>query len=511
MHVRRLQWVIATGVLALSVSISAPANAMQAAASPAADASRSADSRDQFAAARAAIQKTIEEGKIPSIAVAVVKDGKIIWEEGFGWADKEKKVRATAHTAYSLASVTKPITATAVMKLHEARALDLDQPIEHYLGGVKLTGHAGSSAGVTARRIMSHSAGLPLYGHFYLDGAPPAGSVDTISRFGMVVFPPGTRFEYSNIGMKLLDAAIERVSGSSYGDYLRREIFLPLGMKNSAVGLPPGAVAATRYDAKRNPMPFYLTDHPGSGDVWSSAHDMARFLAFHMGTPLPGQRQILSRFTRLGMQRPASAFPMPTPSGAPRRDVGANWIVSAAGGHPRIWHSGGQPGTSTYVGFYPDQKIAVVVLANSSAPTGQIVKDILDTVAPEVAPREFEEPPPSPRPIPFRGTWVGTVANYAGNQPLVLTFQENGEVRVQLAQQASVTLSRPAFVDGALTGQFDATINIPQARAHPHQLSLKLVPSKGELVGQLIATAVHEKVGLMLPSFVRLRAATGVR
>lgn len=511
MQVRRFQRAIATSVLALSVSIGAPANAIQAAASPAADAGRSADGRDRFAAARASIQRTMEEAKIPSIAVAVVKDGRIIWEEGFGWADKEKQVRATAHTPYSLASVTKPITATAVMRLHEARKLDIDQPIERYLGGLKLTGHAASSAGVTARRIMSHSAGLPLYGHFYLDGARPAGSADTISQFGTVVFPPGTRFEYSNIGMKLLDAAIERVSGRSYGDYLRREVFLPLGMKNSAVGLPPGAVAATRYDAKRNPMPFYLTDHPGSGDVWSSAHDMARFLAFHMGTPLPGQRQILSRATRLGMQRPASAFPMPTPPGEPRRDLGANWILSSAGGHPRIWHSGGQPGTSTYIGFYPDQKVAVVVLANSSAPTGRIVKDILDIVAPEVAPRESEEAPPAPQPIPFRGKWAGTISNYAGNHPLVLTFRENGEVGVQLAQQAGTNLARPAFGDGALTGQFDGTIDLPQAREHPHQLSLKLVPFNGELVGQLVATAVNEKVGLMLPSFVRLRPAGEAR
>ncbi len=506
----RIRRLITTSALAICVSMSARASsAIQAAGSSAAGPSRSAAPQDQFAPARAAIEKVLQEAKVPSIAVAVVKDGKIIWEEGFGWADKEKQIRATAHTPYSLASITKPITATAVMKLHEARKLDIDKPIERYLGDMKLTSHAASSSGVTARRIMAHSAGLPNYGHFYLDGSQPAGSKETISKFGMTVFPPGTRFEYSNIGMKILDAAIERVSGQSYGSYLRREVFLPLGMKNSAVGLPPGAQAATRYDGKKNPMPFYLTDHPGSGDIWASAHDMGRFLAFHMGTPLADQQKILSDVTRLGMQRPASASPMPRPAGAPQWDIGANWIVTKVGNHPQIFHPGGQPGASTYMGFYSDQKLGVVILANASAPAGQIVKEILDIVAPEVSPRQYEgSPPPS---IPFRGKWIGTVSSYAGTQPLTLTFQDNGDVSVQLADQATTKVGKPSFENGALAGQFGGTSNIPEAKKHPHQLSLKVVPVNGELVGQLVATAVNEKVGLMLPSFVRLRPAAEVR
>jgi CubicO group peptidase (beta-lactamase class C family) len=457
------------------------------------------------------IEEILNEAKVPSIAVAVVKDGKIIWEEGFGWADRERQIRATAHTPYSLASATKPITATAVMKLHEARKLNIDMPIERFLGGLKLMSHGGDSAGVTARQIMAHSAGLPRFGYFYLDGAEPAGSAPTISKFAMTVFPPGTRFEYSNIGMKILDAAIEHVSKRSYADFLRREIFLPLGMRNSAVGIPPGVPAAVRYDANRQPMRFYLTDHPGSGDVWASAHDMARFLMFHMGSPLRDQRQILSRATLLGMQRPASASPMPRGPAEPRADIGANWIVTKVGGHPQIFHSGGQPGVSTYIGFYPEQGVAVVVLANSSAPTGKIVKAILDEVAPEVAPRDSDGPPPSPQPLPFRGKWVGTVSNYAGTQPITLTFEDNGDVAVELADQVNTKLGRAAFEHGALTGDFAGRSNMPEATNHPHNLSLKVVPVNGELVGQLIMVAVNENVALMLPSFVRLRPQAGVR
>lgn len=498
---------LAGSVLALFTAIGSHAHAAVPATAPqAANEEQAAAARHPYAAVREVIARTLEEAKVPSIAVAVVKDGRIIWEEGFGWADMERRIPATAHTPYSLASITKPITATAIMNLHEAGKLDIDAPIERYLGGIALAGHAGSADGVTARRIMAHSAGLAKYGRFHLDGSTPAGSKETISKFGMTVFPPNTRFEYSNIGMKILDAAVEEVSGSSFGDYLQREIFLPLGMTNSAVGLPSTAPAAVRYDSDRKPMGFYMTDHPGSGDVWASAHDMARFLAFHMGTPLPDQRQVLSPATRAVMQMPASATPMPSP-GEPRRDVGANWILSTSNGHPQVWHSGGQPGVSTYMTFYPAQKLGFVLLANSSAPLGRVGQAIRSAIAPELLSAEAEGPLPAPEPIPFRGRWVGDVTNYAAKQPMTLNFGDGGEISVRFADQESTTLQKSAFSHGALTGQFSGNSNIPEAQAHPHQLAITLVLVEDELVGQVVAQGMNENVAFMLPSFVRLRKA----
>lgn len=506
---RKFYRITATSLAALTVILGTPAPAFPQAGVPPTDSARvSAPSEAQFDDVRRVILQVLEEAKVPSIAVAVVKDGEIIWEEAFGWADAERRIPANAHTPYSLASMTKPVTATAVMTLRDAGRFDIDAPIERYLGGMRLTAQAGSSDGVTARRIMAHSAGLPQYGNFYLDGAEPAGSEATISKFGMVVFPPNTRFEYSNIGMKMLDAAIEQVSGSSYGDYLRREVFSPLGMTDSAVGLPPGMQAAVRYDTDRNPMRFYLTDHPGSGDVWASAHDMARFLAFHMGTPLPDQAPILSPATLAEMQRPASAAPMP---GNPRRDIGANWIVSTSNGHPQVWHSGGQPGVSTFMSFYPDQKLAIVLLANSSAPLGRVGLAIRQAIAPELIDPQGEQAPPASQPIPFTGTWVGTATSYAGAQPITLTFAENGDISVQLADQANTPLGQPAFENGALTGRFAGSSNIPEAGRSSHGLSLKVVAVDGELVGQLVAQGMDENTVFMLPSFVRLRAGPEAR
>ena len=108
------------------------------------------NAQSRFAGARAVIEKMLREKQLPSVAVAVVKDGKIIWEKGFGWADVEGRIAATADTPYSLASATKPITATAVMTLNQAGKLNLDAPIEQYLGNLKLKGYAAPTDGVTA-------------------------------------------------------------------------------------------------------------------------------------------------------------------------------------------------------------------------------------------------------------------------------------------------------------------------------------------------------------------------
>ena len=91
-----------------------------------------------FDGIRAFIRKQLVETQMPSIAVAVARDGKILWEEGFGWADREKRIAATEHTMYSLASISKPITATGLMVLAGAGKIELDRPINEYLGNAKL-------------------------------------------------------------------------------------------------------------------------------------------------------------------------------------------------------------------------------------------------------------------------------------------------------------------------------------------------------------------------------------
>src|SRR5919108_2369622 len=108
----------------------------------------------RFDSVRAFIRRVMEESAVPSLAVAVARNGEIIWEEGFGLADRERMIAATPHTMYSLASISKPITATGIMKLVERGVVQLDRPVNDYLGEGKLTGLAGDARGATVRRVM---------------------------------------------------------------------------------------------------------------------------------------------------------------------------------------------------------------------------------------------------------------------------------------------------------------------------------------------------------------------
>lgn len=183
-----------------------------------------------FHQARQRIQQGIIERGIPSLSIAVTQGNSVLWEEGFGWDDRKHRIAATPDTLYSLASISKPITATAVMILKERGLLNLDQPIDDYLGDSKLHAWVGHGKDATVRRVANHTPGLPLhYQFFYQDELyipPPIG--ETIRRYGNLVTAPGGRFQYSNLGgYCLLSEVIARLSGKSYADFHSEEVFLP--------------------------------------------------------------------------------------------------------------------------------------------------------------------------------------------------------------------------------------------------------------------------------------------
>src|SRR5689334_12896661 len=122
---------------------------------------------NRFDSVRAFIHERLVEDVLPSIAVAVAHQGQIVWEEGFGWADREKRILASSHTMYSLASISKPITATGLMILRERGVLDLDRPIDDYLGEAKVVARVGDAEMATVRRVANHTSGLPLHYHFF--------------------------------------------------------------------------------------------------------------------------------------------------------------------------------------------------------------------------------------------------------------------------------------------------------------------------------------------------------
>src|SRR4030042_530378 len=160
----------------------------------------SQDRAGSFSEVREKILGLIGEKTVPSLSLAVVKNGEIIWEEAFGLASLEKQVKAFPETLYPIASATKPFTATALMILVERGLVNLDKPANDYLGRTKLRTYEGEASPATARRILHPTTGIPMYWRFYNAGSsrqrPPFEP--TLERSGWPFAQPGERPTHSN-------------------------------------------------------------------------------------------------------------------------------------------------------------------------------------------------------------------------------------------------------------------------------------------------------------------------
>jgi CubicO group peptidase (beta-lactamase class C family) len=306
--------------------------------------------RDMWSSVRDTIHALMTRANVPSISVAVARGHKIVWEEAFGWADRERMIAATPNTMYSLASISKPFTATGLMTLVERGTVDLDHPANDYLGVGKLTGLAGDATAATVRRVMSHTAGLPLHYQFYYSNQsyPVVSNDETIARYGILVNPPGEVYEYSNLGYGIIDQIISRTAGQGYADFMRTNVFLPLGLTHTSVGIASGleTFIAQRYDLKQRPIPFYDFDHRGASAIFSSAHDLVRFGMFHLKDHLGDQKPILKDETIDAMHRPVAPA-----------SYGLGWIITDRDGLRTVAHTGGMPGVQTGLTIYPAEDL----------------------------------------------------------------------------------------------------------------------------------------------------------
>jgi CubicO group peptidase (beta-lactamase class C family) len=489
-----------------------PVVAQRTAADPSTD--------QRFDGVRATIARVMAERSLASVSVAVARGGEVLWEEGFGWANRAERVPATAHTLYSLASISKPISATASMILAERGAVDIDRPVDDYLAGARLSGLGGDAAAATVRRVMAHTAGLPLHYQFFYEGggyAPPPRA-ETIRRYAVVAHPPGTEFLYSNLGYGIVDEVIAQASGRPYEDFMRSEVFLPLGLTHTAVGLPEALAphAAVRYGPENRPVPFYDFDHAGASAVWSSAHDLVRFGLFHLGHVPEGGRRILPEETVQAMHV------RETPQGG--AGYGLGWFVEDEVGFRKVWHTGSMPGVSTMLALYPELDIAVVVLLNNLARdlrvslSQEIVAAVDDGYA-----RALEAERSSAAgaggggdggggsgafrpPSGLVGAWAGTLRTWQEEVPMRITVGPDGDVHVSVEGQLETALNGAGFANGRLQGRYAGRIPTPDVMRWPlHTVALDLRLESDRLYGQASAQTEADPTYYSLASFVDLR------
>lgn len=406
-------------------------------------------------AVRAKIRELVVSAGVPSITLAVAKRGRIVWEEGFGYADVERRTPTTGTTLYSMASVSKPIAATGVMKLVEQGKIDLDRPANDYLGTARITGLAGDAAGATVRRLLSHTSGLPLhYRFFYEGGAVKRPTMDVaISRYAIAVYPPAAVYNYSNLGFGVLEEIVARVSGRSFEDFMRDEVFRPLGMTTTTIGTGAGFMnAAVRYNAARKPIAFYDFDHRAASAVYTSARELVRFGMFHLKSRLRDQRPVLADRTIDAMQRVAT--PGDTSAG-----YGLGWGIGTEQGHRVVSHTGGMPGVSTTLKLYPEHGVVIAVLANAGTPIPhRAAYYVAGAVLPGYDARLADRPPaPGAASVAFAapselwGEWTGTIRMYDGaTVPLTLLIRPDVHVRLGTENALWTVLNGASFRENRL-------------------------------------------------------------
>ncbi len=460
---------------------------------------------DRFDGVRGSIRAQMQERNVPAMSVAVAKDGKIVWAEGFGWADLENRIPATVDTTYSLASISKTFTAVGLMTLVQAGKVDLDKPINDYLGDAKLEAWVGDAREATVRRVANHTSGLGTSEQFFYgeEERRLIPSMDqAILRYGKLYQEPGTHWDYNNFGYGLLGYVIERVSGLSYADYMRQNVYQPLGMTHSSIDIAPGLepFAAARYGSKGERIPFYGFQEPGAAAMYSSAPDLARFGMFYLGHRLPGQREILSKASRAAMigntvrQGPATQY-------------GLGLQVVQYGDYVVVEHAGSMSGVKTKLSMVPSEDLVVVVVGNSnSAPSIAVHDEIMKLMLPGwTNPAKETAAAPAPVPQAWQGEWAGTLHTYEKELPIQLKVLASGDVHVRIADQLWSLLDKADFKEGRLTGRSLSQIPTGDTSRRPHNIRLTLQMRGEEINGEAMAGSLDPYFVYGLNHWVSLR------
>jgi len=323
-----------------------------------------------------AAKEFIAATSAPGVSVSVVLDGRTVWAQGFGKADLENSVPATPETVFRLASVSKTMTATAILQLVERGKLDLDAEVQAYCPAFPK-----KQWPVTTRQLLGHLGGIRHYhpdgkGDIPSDSARHFASMEeslTIFAGDPLVAEPGSKFNYSTYGYTLLGCVLEGAAHQKYVDFMRANIFDPAGMRATQVDDYFAIVPhRTRWYHKDESGPVKnagVLDSsykiPGGGFV-SSAEDMARYEEALLADKL------VKRSTRELMWTSQKT------SDGQATGYGLGWGISSKFGLHLISHSGGQQGTSTDILLAPDRNAAVVVLANmDNVDAGRLATEVL--------------------------------------------------------------------------------------------------------------------------------------
>jgi len=323
----------------------------------------------QDAAQLEQVVQTYVQNKTFMGSVLVARDATVILNKGYGSANLEWQIPNTPTTKFRLGSITKQFTAASILLLEERGKLKLEDPIKMYM-----TDAPTAWDRITIFNLLTHTSGilnftsLAEYKTLQLSDTPPAKTIAAV-RDRPLDFFPGEKMSYSNSGYILLGYVIEKITGGSYEQFVRDNIFTPLGMKDS--GYDSNSAIIERRAAGYSPSPsgpinagyVHMSIPHAAGALYSTTEDLLRWEQSLFGG------KVVSA---------ASLKKMTTPF---KNNYALGVVVQTADGRTVVNHGGGIEGFNTFLAYYPDDKLTVVVLSNINGPTPNAIATKLATVA----------------------------------------------------------------------------------------------------------------------------------
>ena len=358
----------------------------------AADAPMAVEARDSAfdpAELDAWVAQVRERFEVPGVAVAVVQDGQVLLERGWGVREIGKPAPVDEHTLFAIASNTKAFTAASLSMLADEGKLSLDDRVLDHLPGFRMSDPYVTGQ-MRIRDLLTHRSGLGLgAGDLLFWPGSDYRNEEVVRRLKDVPLKTGfrERYAYDNILYAVATRVIEEVSGQSYAQFLQQRFLDPLGMggtRFNADALRPGDNVATGhakadFTTLRPTFPLTWHNAAGAGGIYSSVHDMGRWMRAQLAggtfTDAQGNEQrLFSRERQKEMWSLLSPMPIAEPPvpqlAAARPDFlgyGEGWITSSYRGEKLVWHTGGWPGMVSRVTLVPGRNLGVVVLTNQEA------------------------------------------------------------------------------------------------------------------------------------------------
>jgi len=322
----------------------------------------------------------MNQGHIPGLSGCIVINDSVVWQKGYGYSNIYRGIKATENTIYLGASISKTITATAIMQLWEEGLFDLDEDVSNFLP-FSLRNPKYPENKITFRMLLSHHSSLAygdwksepfIYLLFSLSGSSKERYEEILNPSGAFYNPriwidakPGEQLEYSNIGFFILEYLVELISNQSFDEYCTNHIFEQLEMKNTSYQLMnyEEDVVSTPYIwflLSYIPLPNYEFTNYGVGGVRTSVKDLSHFLIAYMnGGVFNGSRILLEETIEL-----IQTIQFPNTNHSQWFEYGLGWRVMKRNHTRLIWHPGTGPGVATYINYNPKEKIGIIFFIN---------------------------------------------------------------------------------------------------------------------------------------------------